>query len=162
MTSTDNRSAEQAQAQLDSIRRLVARVEHAGECSGDADECELTYQEMYEGLGYWWQDGSELTEDDRASYHDEDSARQAINDDPLSVQVRSDWHSPGSEAEDGEYMILLCTGGPAVRIVGTLNQYGEPDSATIEHQDWITPWTEFDGDNDEAALLTYAAQFLGF
>jgi len=31
--------------------------------------------------------------------------------------------------------ILLCTGGPVVRIVGDLSQHHEPDSARLEYQD---------------------------
>ena len=40
-----------------------------------------------------------------------DDARLAIEEDPLSVQVRSGWHSPGEKAESEEFEILLCTGG---------------------------------------------------
>ena len=41
-----------------------------------------------------------------------------------------------------EFEILLCTGGPACRIVGDLDESCQPSSARIEHQDWGTPWTE--------------------
>ena len=72
-----------------------------------------------------------------------DEARQAIHEDPLSVEVRSGWHTPGGDddSDDGEYRILLCTGGPAVRIIGSLSPFAEPDSAHIEYQDWGTPNT---------------------
>jgi hypothetical protein len=30
------------------------------------------------------------------------------------------------------------TGGPAVRITGDLADYGEPETASIEYQDWFT------------------------
>jgi len=120
MTKDDARN--QAQAQLESIRGMVFRLEHAQDC------------------------------------HDEDEARQAILEDALDVQVRSDWGKPG-DLEPGEYMILLCTGGPAVRIIGQLDSC-YPASAQIEYQDWGTPWTALPTSSaEEADLLTYASQF---
>ena len=88
--------------------------------------------------------------------------QERIQEDPLSIEVRSDWHSPGSgNDKPTEYNILLCTGGPACRIIGELNEYGTPVSATIEYQDWGTPWTEYRDTTTEEddALLTYAGQF---
>jgi hypothetical protein len=43
-------------------------------------------------------------------------------------------------AKPSEFMILLCTGGPAVRIRGELDRYSEPEKPRIEYQDWFTPW----------------------
>jgi hypothetical protein len=58
-----------------------------------------------------------------------------------------------------EFCILLCTGGPAVRIVGDLNR-GEPSNPRVEHQDWGTPWTEFFPTNDQReALQVYVSLF---
>ena len=73
------------------------------------------------------------------------SARDRIQEAALSVQVRSAWHTPGEEAgqHPAEYEILLCTGGPAVRIVGELSEHCEPETARIEMQDWFLPWTEY-------------------
>ncbi len=88
---------------------------------------------------------------------DEEEARQRIQDDPLSVEVRSDWTNPGEPLEPSEFMIILCTGGPAVRIVGELNR-GEPCRAWLEYQDWGTPWTRYFG-ADSATLCQYASQF---
>lgn len=104
---------------------------------------------------------------------------QDIRQDPLSVEVRSDWYVPGAEREcrqAGEYRILLCTGGPAVQIHGALSEHGEPESAHLEVQDWFTPWGEFspvyrnshnvstegwldDAKARETILLTYAECF---
>jgi hypothetical protein len=89
---------------------------------------------------------------------DRDEAEQRINEDPLDIEVRSDWHSVGETLEPAEYTILLCTGGPAVRIRGDLDD-GTPSRAYIEYQDWGTPWTELVGDVDYSALLEYAQQF---
>ena len=91
---------------------------------------------------------------------DQEEARQRIEEDALSVQVRSDWHSPGEDAEDSEFEILLCTGGPAVKIWGELNQYKEPDRALIYFQDWFTSWEELIlNREDAAAVLEYCRCF---
>lgn len=87
-----------------------------------------------------------------------DIAYEAIQDDPLSVQVRTGWYTPGQEAEPEEFEILLCTGGPAVRIVGDLDRYKQPANAYIEYQDWGTPWTEL-RHSESDAVLTYCQQF---
>lgn len=91
-----------------------------------------------------------------------EDAEQFIFEDPLSIEVRSDWHSPGSDDgnKPGEYNILLCTGGPAVRIVGNLDDYAQPETAHLEYQDWFTPWVEYRLTSDEVkTLLEYAQHF---
>lgn len=90
-----------------------------------------------------------------------EEAEQRIHEDALSVQVRSGRYEPGREkAEPEEFEILLCTGGPAVRIIGSLNEYQEPESARIEHQDWFTPWTEYRLTvEEEDILLAYCQCF---
>jgi hypothetical protein len=94
---------------------------------------------------------------------DEEGARRAIMEDALSVQVRSDWYVPGNDpGKPDEFEILLCTGGPAVRLIGTLDRFGEPETVRMQVQDWFQPWTPFDPaaeDDDEDALLTYARCF---
>ena len=98
------------------------------------------------------------TEDEDAR----EGAIQAINEDPLSVEVRSDWHTPGEViAKNTEYRILLSWGGPACHIIGELNEHNEPETAVIEYQDWGTPWTALEDvtDDQTEALLTYARQF---
>jgi hypothetical protein len=156
-------SLSQAYAQLESIKEMVEALEHANQA-----------KEHERSTSAWatrcW----------------------LIAESALSVQVRSGWHVPGDEAEAEEYTILLqapksmssrrgdpCMpaeekalravalkrfGGPAVRIVGKLNQYGEPVTATLEHQDWFAPWTRVDLRtstvlNAEGVMLTYARQF---
>jgi len=94
----------------------------------------------------------------------EDATRTEIEELPLEVLVRSGWHRPGEAMEPyeppEEYQILLGTGGPAVRIVGTLNRLGEPETAVLEYADWGTPWTAYPADaEEEQALLEFACQF---
>src|SRR5580692_4457998 len=76
-----------------------------------------------------------------ACTEDDDSP---VQEDPLSVEVRTGWYTPGSRSgatKPAESCILLGTGGPASRIVGTLDENGEPESTRFEYQDWGKPWT---------------------
>ena len=86
---------------------------------------------------------------------DLDAAEQVIRESPLSVRVRSGWQNVGEESkfEPEEFEILMGTGGPAVRIMGTLDEHRQPDSARIEWQDWGTPWTPEPPNADETQLL---------
>lgn len=94
-----------------------------------------------------------------------EDAERRIQEDPLSVEVRSGWFTVGADygAGDGnepeEFCILLGTGGPAVRIIGELSD-GQPTRARLQVQDWFTPWTDYRGhaiSSDD--LLTYCGQF---
>ena len=142
---------------LESIRAMVRRLEHVQECDGEG--CDLSNGEIMDGLGYLYRPGMTPEEIDecREEYHDEDAAREAIQEAPLDVEVRSDWQRPGDPLEPAEYMILLCTGGPAVRLVGRLGAYGQPETARLEHRDWFTAWQDYPLNNDEERdLLAYA------
>ena len=92
---------------------------------------------------------------------DADAVRERIQESPLSVEVRSGWYSPGSEGnKPEEFCILLSTGGPALRLCGDLDEYGQPTRAYLQHQDWGTPWTDYyAGKGSGAVLLTFAQQF---
>lgn len=90
----------------------------------------------------------------------QDAARETIEQDPLSITVRSGWHTPGDKVEIEEFNILLCTGGPAVRIIGDLSEHMEPSSATLQYQDWGTPWTIYYlTEEEEQAVLAYCGCF---
>ena len=97
------------------------------------------------------------TPDDDDAY---EAATEAIHEDPLSVEVRSGWTSPGAAMEPAEYCILRCTGGPAVRIIGDHGVSNEPESASLEYQDWGIPWIAYRlSAAQEEMILTYAQQF---
>ena len=102
-------------------------------------------------------DAAELAqlEEDADGCEDEDAAREHIQDDPLSVEVRSGWTVTGHDMEAEDYCITLSTGGPAVRIRGELDDDREPKSAMLQVQDWWKPWTEYTGASQDT-LLTYA------
>lgn len=124
----------QARAQFEDIAEKVAALSKARDVVAKTGECSESMEE----------------------------AEQAIQDDPLEVVVRSGWITPnviGGRVR-AEFKILLCTGGPAVQIIGELNEHCEPESARIEHQDWGTPWTEYRLTADEQeTLLEYCRQF---
>ena len=143
---------EQAAAQYESIQEMLAAAEV------DYDRLE----ELREEDGLDEDDEAELVELEAAAGDctDQEDAQQRISEDPLEVQTRSGWHAPGAEPEaDSEFYILLCTGGPAVRIMGELNERGEPDRAWLEYQDWGTPWTRYHP-ADSDVLVKYAGYFL--
>ena len=146
----EDRAEGQAKAQMASIKAMMERLEHARECDNDED-CALTL--MAETF---------IQDEQIEDYHDEDAAAEAIQEDPLSVQVRSAWHTPGdNDPDNGEYEILLCTGGPACRIRGDLGNYNEPETAKLEYQDWGTPWTDYreTTDEEDKLLLAYCQTF---
>ena len=128
----------QAQAQLASIREMLATLARFADLD---DGTTLEYE------------GDTVNQDDMEN---------RILESPLEVSVRSDWHTPGENAPDAEYLVLLCTGGPAVRIVGELGKYGEPDTARLQYQDWGTPWTDYPLSQEEESDLVEYAQYFGF
>lgn len=95
-------------------------------------------------------------------YSQLEQAEQAIHEDALSVEVRSGWYTldQDSDRKPQEYTILLCTGGPACRVIGQLSEHGEPETARIEYQDWGTPWIDYRlTAEEEKDVLTYASCF---
>lgn len=101
---------------------------------------------------------------EKSNAEDEDEREQAIEqiqEHPFSIEVRSDWHVPGQEnLANVEYRILVSGGGPACQVTGELNEYGEPESAKIQYQDWFTSWEDVNiSDEEEEALLCYASHF---
>ena len=131
-----DRAERQARAKLDSIVDVIHAIATAQATDEDVE---------YEG-----------------EMLDRDTLIQYAQENALSVQVKAGWHSPGSESEDEEFEILLCTGGPAVRITGDLGQFNTPENPQIEYQDWFTSWipyhnttAEEDSDLQEYCELFY-------
>lgn len=175
-----NAAYEQAQAQANSIAAMVAALnvdyDRLEELRDELDSLEgdvkdalrpvhnpEAFEEAKKVLAQWRDEYAEEMKELEESSNDckdEDEARERIQEDALEVQVRSDWHSPGEQQNTPtEFYILLCTGGPAVRIMGELNNYCEPCRAWIEYQDWGTPWTHAVGVIDQDTLLQYCRQF---
>lgn len=170
---TANHAESQARAQFESIAAMVTaaecdfdrleelreeRAEFIRERMTDTD-CNQACAEHEYTLEHA-EDASELAELEAAAgeYDSQEAAEAAIQEDPLSVEVRSAWQTVGEELEASEFCILLCTGGPAVRILGELDEHNEPSRAWLEYQDWGTPWTQY-FDADQSTLLDYARRF---
>ena len=84
-----------------------------------------------------------------------------IQEDALEVLVRDDWRAPGAERCNApeEFSILLSTGGPAVRIAGSLDINCLPSNVRLEHQDWFEPWQQYPlSPLDYKVVLEYASQ----
>ena len=95
---------------------------------------------------------------------DAESIRDELRESVLSVGVRCSQFMPlGEKLEADEFEILLSTGGPALRIIGSLNRFNEPQSVRMEWQDWGTPWTFYAGyDSLNGPLLEQFAQLFYF
>jgi hypothetical protein len=172
--SNNDQAKQQAEAQLQSILFMVEALncnyDRLEELQEERDDLESAIDDAEEqgdtddarnALDFWVKEnGEELQElrDEAGECKDRDEALERITDDALEVAVRSGWSTPG-ELEAEEYVILLCTGGPAVRIRGELSGYKEPESAWLEYQDWGTPWEVLRLGADEAAVLEYASCF---
>ena len=154
---------DQAAAQFASICEMIAasemdwdRLEELRELRADheadmADETDpkpwaIAYPDEAEEL-------AEL-EEIAGDCEDLEDAMRRIYEDPLSVDFRSGWTSCGDDMQPEEFQILLCTGGPAVRILGELGFDGEPCRAWLEFQDWGTPWTQYFCDSEP--LIAFA------
>jgi len=160
-----NRAKEQAGLQMSSIRDMLAAV------NCDYGRLEELREALVDaaadgGTAQWAIDNP----DDEAELADlmaaagdcegEESERERIQEHPLCIQVRSGWYTPGdSDVKPGEFEILLCTGGPAVRIMGDLDDHGQPTRAYMQYQDWNTPWTDYYESGAGADLLEYATHF---
>ena len=105
---------------------------------------------------------AELRKQESAQDSDEarEAAQNAIQEDPLLVEVRFDWYCLGTESDSrpAKFRILLTTGGPACQIVGTLDAHMQPESAIIQYQDWGVPWTDYARSCDNDSLLEYCRQ----
>lgn len=131
-------SEEDAEA-MDLESEVTAARNKVEECQSAVTAFDNEHQETLE-------QGAELVNEfdleDKSQDEIYDAVRERIEEDPLSAEVRSGWASPGTKLEAEEFRLTLCTGGPAVQIVGTLNLHGEPDYATLQHQDWFEGWTD--------------------
>lgn len=90
----------------------------------------------------------------------EEELHQRIHEGPLSVSFRAGWFAYGqqTDAEIEECVILLSTGGPALRIYCSLNL--NDWDVELQWQDWGTPWTNFPLEpHEREALRRYQSFF---
>lgn len=149
-----DRALEQANIKMDSITNMIAALN----CDyGRLEELQDSFDELDE------EELAELKELEQIANvcESKDEARNRIEEYALEVQVRSDWYLPNdTNPAPGQFCILLCTGGPAVQIMGELDECGQPYRAWIEYQDWETPWTDrVNESGDMKTLLAYAQCF---
>jgi hypothetical protein len=105
-------------------------------------------------------EAAELAEliEDAGECESREEAEQRIQEDPLSLEFRSGWTSSRDEMQPEEFCLLLETGGPAIRIIGEIDEHGEPSNPRLQAQDWFTQWTDY-RDQDDDTLLTYCRCF---
>ena len=88
-------------------------------------------------------------------YDQQDELRESILNNALSVEFRSGWYSsPEDEKKAEEFRILLAWGGPALRIIGELDDYG-PVNPKLQFQDWGTLWTDLEITEDQQEALNW-------
>lgn len=168
---SEDQAKDQARAQYENICELVEALNCDYDRLDELKELAPACGQVVDGrdfakdLAEWTSsdEGKELTELQQAAgdCENQDAARDRIQEDPLSVLVRSGWYSPGDERDPEppeDFEILLCTGGPAVRIMGELDEASQPDRAWLEYQCWGVPWTRY-FDTDQEVLLRYATEF---
>ena len=151
------RTNESAHAAIASMRDDIDALEHARECNGktaNGRTCKRgseTRTFTVEGRKI-----KQLLHSSPEAWHDEDIAREQIEQGHYGVTVRSGWTNPGEPLDAEEYCVTLGSGGPASRITGDLDR-GSPTTANYEFQDWFKPWTPANdlSQDEEATLLDW-------
>ena len=86
-------------------------------------------------------------------YEKQEEIKENILNSALSIEFRSGWTSNPNQLEIEEFKILLTWGGPALRVIGELDQYKQPENIKMQFQDWGTFWTDFEiTENQQEAL----------
>ena len=107
--------------------------------------------EDYENFNYI--ENLNVTCDD--DYEKQEKIKESILNSALSVEFRSGWTSNPNDIELEEFKILLTWGGPALRVIGELNQYKEPENIKMQYQDWGTYWTDFKITEEQEKALNW-------
>ena len=95
-------------------------------------------------------------EEQAGEYADQEEARDAIYETPLSVEVRSGWHSVGEDAgEPEEFRIVLCTGGPHIELTGDIG-----GSVRVVFRDWSESGEYYPDADERSALDTFVGMLV--
>lgn len=159
---------DQALAQCASIYAMVAALhvdyERLAELRDELSEFVEEHASVFADPAFEWRaknpdEAIELADLEEAAGDctSEEEAREAIENDPLSVEVRSDWCNPGEEMAAGEFRIVLCTGGPHVELVGDLDDHKQPSRVRVIYKDWGESGELFDFDREK--VLRYCSVF---
>ena len=150
-TKQDERLIEVGNCAMDSIRCMVAALNCDYERLEELRDTEDRDADQAAELLQLTEDAGDCT--------DHEDAQNRIMEDPLSLEFRSGWETDKTALEAREFCLLLTTGGPAVRIIGEIEN-GSPSNPQLQVQDWGTPWTDhLVNSADEATLQTYCEQF---
>ena len=96
-------------------------------------------------------------EEQAGEYADQDEARDAIYETPLSVEVRSGWRPVGEDAgEPEEFRITLCSGGPHVELTGYIG-----GSVRVVFKDWDESGEYYPDAEARSALDTFVSILIG-
>ena len=88
-------------------------------------------------------------------YDAQDQLRESVLNSALCVEFRSGWYSSlNDELVPEEFKILLTWGGPALRVIGELDNYG-PVNPKLQYQDWGTFWTDLEITEDQQESLNW-------
>ena len=88
-------------------------------------------------------------------YNQQDELRESVLNSALSVEFRSGgYSSPEDETKAEEFKILLTWGGPALRVIGEITDYGA-ENPKLQYQDWGTPWTDLEITEDQQDALNW-------
>ena|SRR5690606_20552527 len=104
------------------------------------------------GLAY-----DEIPED--CEYSCREEVEQAIQETPISVEVRSGWTSSFHSFEAEEFRIVLCTGGPHVEIQGDIGLHGEPRDVKVIYADWAEKGEYSLSVEEREAVTEFCEQF---
>ena len=107
--------------------------------------------EDYEICSYIEQSNPTTTEQEKKL----EETKESILNSALSVEFRSGWYSSlDDELVPEEFKILLSWGGPALRIIGELDNY-IPVNPKLQFQDWGTLWTDLEITEDQQNALDW-------
>ena len=168
MDTSEQIARREAEAKLQFIKRAIQRLDHIKKCKGSKELCDLTDQEILEGLNYSFSKKDKASVEQFDDYHSIESALLMIAESALSVELPSNWisvdtydRSTGSDwFTPYEFRVLLCIGGPAVALRGCLDEFGDPVTASLEYCHWLTDWKEYTVSEEEKEVLLQYAQVL--
>ena len=107
--------------------------------------------EDYEICSYIEQSNPTTTEQEEKL----EETKESILNSALSVEFRSGWYSSlDDELVPEEFKILLSWGGPALRIIGELENF-IPVNPKLQFQDWGTLWTDLEITEDQQNALDW-------
>ena len=145
---------QQAQAQVYGIVYMIraldcnfVRLEELREEKRDCEDDGLVFERSEELADL---------EEQAGEFADQDEARDAIYETPLSVEVRSGWHAVGDDAgEPEEFRIVLCTGGPHVELTGDIG-----DTVRVVFRDWGESGEYYPDADERSALEIFVSMLI--